>query len=144
MGRASDIGLRIVLMLAGGFTVVAGLNKALGGLRTLGWQGEIPYLQVTNEHAFMVQDSHVRFLAAVYTGLGLIFLLAAADPRRFRSALGVSCALIFLGGLARLSQGRPGITFGPDLIGSMIAELVLMPVLWLWASRATAGPATTP
>jgi hypothetical protein len=138
MGKAAEIGLRIVLLLAGGFTVYAGLNKALGGIHTLGWQGESAYLDVTNEHAFLVQDSHVRFLAGVYTGLGLIFLLAALDPRRFRAALGVSCALIFLGGLFRLSQMRPEITFGPDLLFSMVAELVLMPVLWLWSSRSIA------
>ena len=28
MGRAGDIGLRIVLMLAGGFTIYTGLNQA--------------------------------------------------------------------------------------------------------------------
>ena len=86
MGRVSVVGLRIVLLLAGAFTVYAGLNKALGGMRTLGWQGEGTYIEVTSEHAFLVQDSHVRFLAGVYSGLGLIFILAAADPRRFRRA----------------------------------------------------------
>ena len=137
MGRVSVVGLRIVLLLAGAFTVYAGLNKALGGMRTLGWQGEGTYIEVTSEHAFLVQDSHVRFLAGVYSGLGLIFILAAADPRRFRSALRIACALIFLGGFARLSQMHFEVTFGPDLLGSMIAELVLMPILWVWASKAT-------
>lgn len=137
MARVGHIWLRIVLLLAGGFTVFAGLNKALGGMRTLGWQGESSYFEVTNEHAFLVQDSHLRFLAGVYSGLGLVFLLAAADPRRFRGALRVSCALIFLGGFARLTQVRFETTFGPDLVGSMIAEIVVMPILWLWASKVT-------
>jgi hypothetical protein len=135
MSRGSRVGLRIVLLLLGALTILAGLNKALGGLRTLGWQGEIASFEVTHEHAFLVLDSHVRFLAAVYTGLGLIFLLAAADPRRFRTPLGVACALIFAGGLARLSQMRPEVTFGPDLLVSMVAELALMPFLWWWATR---------
>jgi hypothetical protein len=86
--------------------------------------------------AFLVQDSHVRFLAGAYTGLGLVFLLGAIDPRRFRTPIGVACALILLGGLARLSQARPEVTFGPALIGSMVAELVLMPLLWWWTYRA--------
>jgi hypothetical protein len=142
MARASDGALRIVLGLGGVFTVYAGLNKALGGMRTLGWQGESPYLAVTNEHAFLIQDSHVRFLAGVYSGLGLIFLLAAADPTRFRGALRTACVLIFLGGLARLSQLRFDVTFGPDIVGSMIAEIVLMPILWWWSSRLPASSAT--
>jgi hypothetical protein len=137
MARANVITLQIVLVLAGAFTVYAGFNKAFGGMRTLGWQGESNYLEVTNEHAFLVQDNHVRFLAGVYSGLGLLFLLAATDPRRYRSALGVACVLIFLGGLARLSQMHVEITFGPDILGSMIAELVGMPLLYLWVSKTT-------
>jgi len=135
MPRLGDLALRIVLALSGGFTVYAGLNKALGGIRTLGWQGEPRYFEVTDEMAFLVQDSHVRFLAGVYTATGLIFLLGAIDPRRFRTPVGVACALILLGGLARLSQMRPEVTFGPALLFSMVAELVLMPVLWWWTAR---------
>jgi hypothetical protein len=29
------------------------------------------------------------------------------------------------------------ITFGPDILGSMIAELVGMPLLYLWVSKTT-------
>jgi hypothetical protein len=83
-----------------------------------------------------VQDSHVRFLAGVYSALGLLFLAAAFAPRRFRGAVRVACVLIFLGGLARLSQGRPDVTFGPDLMGSMVAELVGMVLLFVWMSKA--------
>lgn len=132
----SLVALRIVLLLAGAFTVYAGFNKALGGIHTLGWQGESQYIEVTNERAFLIQDSHVRFLAGVYTALGLVFLAGALDPPRFRGPLKVACVLIFLGGLARLSQQRPDVTFGPDLMGSMIAELVGMVVLILWVSKA--------
>lgn len=132
----SLIALRIVLLLAGAFTAYAGFNKAFGGIHTLGWQGESRFVEVTNEHAFLVQDSHLRFLAGVYSALGLLFLAAAVDPRRFRGALRVACVLIFLGGLARLTQMRADVTFGPDLMGSMIAELVGMALLYVWVSKA--------
>lgn len=54
----------------------------------------------------------------------------------FRGALRVACVLIFIGGLARLSQMRADITYGPDLLGSMIAELVGVVLLYLWVSKA--------
>jgi hypothetical protein len=46
-------------------------------------------------------------------------------------------ALIFLGGLARLTQGELGVTFGKDLALSTLIELVAMPGLALWLSAAT-------
>jgi hypothetical protein len=50
MNTPSLVALRIVLALAGAFTVYAGFNKALGGIHTLGWQGESRYIAVTNQH----------------------------------------------------------------------------------------------
>jgi hypothetical protein len=41
-----------------------------------------------------------------------------------------------VGGLARFTAMRPDIVFGPDIVGSLVAELVGMPLLWLWVSRA--------
>ena len=139
MKRTRNVALRSVLVLAGAFTTFTGFNIALGGIPTMGWQGVSAFFEVTNQHAFLIQDSHVRFLGGVWIGAGLLFLLAAADIRKYRDALNVVLALIVLGGFARLTQLHPEVTFGPDVIGSFIAELVGIPVLYWWLSKAAAS-----
>jgi len=128
--------LRVVLAAAGAFTIFTGLNRALGGMRTLGGQGSTDFLQVLSEHAYLVQDSHTRFLGGVWAGVGLLLLLAPLNLKAFQPILNFVFAIIFLGGLARFSMMRPDIVFGADIIGSLIAELLLMPLLFVWLSRA--------
>lgn len=35
---------------------------------------------------------------------------------------------------------RPEIVFGPDIAGSLVAELILMPVLLVWVRQAVKPP----
>lgn len=135
MARANSIALRVVLVLAGLIIIFTGLNTALGGMLTLGWQGQTVFFQVTDEHAYLVQDSHIRFLGGLWLGIGLFFLLASTNLQKFKSALYLAFALIFLGGLARFSQMHIEVTLGPAIVGSLIAELVGMPLLYLWLAR---------
>lgn len=128
--------LPIVLVLAGLFTTFTGINIAFGGIPTLGWQGVDDFFAVTNEHDFLVQDSHVRFLGGVWIGVGLLLMLSPIDLKRCRTALTLVFGLIFLGGLARLGQLNLAVTFGPDIVGSLIAEVIGMPVLYAWLTRA--------
>jgi hypothetical protein len=126
---------RIVLLLAGVSIVFTGINVAFGGIRTLGWQGERAFFDVTNPTAFFAQDSHVRFLGGLWLGVGLFFILASTNLSKYRSALLVVLALIFLGGLARLTQMDLDTTLGPKIVGSFVAELVVIPILYFWLSR---------
>lgn len=135
MTNANSIALRVVLVLAGLIIILTGLNTALGGMLTLGWQGQTVFFQVTDEHAYLVQDSHTRFLGGLWLGIGLFFLLGSTKVGKFRSPLFLAFALIFLGGLARFSQMRFDITLGPEIVGSLVAELIGMPLLYLWVSR---------
>jgi len=135
MERASLTGLRVVLALAGAIITYTGLNVALGGIPTLGWQGEKLILEAANERTFLVQDSNVRFFGGLWIGIGLFFLVAPLNLVKHRAALRVSFALIFVGGLARLSQMRLDVTFGPEILGSSVAELVGMPLLYVWLSK---------
>ena len=128
--------LKVVLALSGAFTVFTGLNRALGGMRTLGWQGATDFLQVVSEHEYLIQDNHTRFLGGVWTGVGLLLLLSPLNLRTFRPMLNLVFAVIFLGGLARFTAMRPDIVFGPEIVGSLIAELIGMPLLFLWLSKA--------
>lgn len=136
MGRWGLNGLRVVLLLAGAFIVFTGLNIALGGIPTLGWQGQTAFFQVTDGTAYLAQDSHVRFLGGLWTAVGIFFMVAARKPSAHKPALVLAYAAIFLGGMARFSQLEFGTLFGPDIVGSLAAELIGMPLLWLWTRRA--------
>ena len=135
MTSISAIALRVVLVLAGAFIVFTGVNVGFGGMLTLGLQGANDFFQITSEPAYLTQDSHVRFLGGLWLGVGLLFLVSVFDLPRFRPLLNLAFALIFIGGLTRFSMMRPDVLFGPDIAGSLAAELIGMPVLYLWLTR---------
>ena len=139
MAIVSKIGLRIVLVLAGGFIVFTGINTAFGGILTLGWQGQTVFFEVTDEHMYLVQDSHIRFFGGLWLGIGLLFLLSSTNLQRYQNPLKFTFVLVFLGGLARFSQMHIDITLGQDIVGSSISELIGMPLLYLWLSRTVKG-----
>lgn len=141
MTNAGSIALRVVLVLAGLMISVTGLNTALGGMLTLGWQGQTVFFQVTDEPAYLVQDSHIRFLGGVWLGIGLFLIVASTNVRRFKGALFLALALIFLGGLARFSQMHLEVTFGARIVGPLLAELVGVPLLYLWVKKTLNKPA---
>lgn len=93
MANAGRIGLRVVLVLAGTSILLTCINVAFGGIRTLGWQGERMFFDVTNQSAFLAQDSHVRFLGGLWLGVGLFFIVASTDVAKYRGALSVVFAL---------------------------------------------------
>ena len=140
VSKISRAALGTVLALAGAFTSFTGLNRALGGMQTMGWQGSTDFLQVVAEHEFLIQDNHTRFLGGVWTGVGMLLLVSAISPKRFHSILNFVFAIIFLGGLARFTAMRPDIVFGPDIVGSLVAELILMPLLFVWVGQAVKQP----
>jgi hypothetical protein len=97
----------------------------------LGWQEQTKFLEVTNEYGYLMQDSHIRYFGGLYIGVGLFLLLASTNLRKYHAALNLVFALIFMGGLARFMMMRPDIIFGRDIIGSLLAELLLMPILYV-------------
>ncbi len=129
------IALRVVLILAGLIIIFTGVNTAFGGMLTLGWQGQTTFFEVTDQHSYLVQDSHIRFLGGLWMGMGLLFIFAARNVERHQNVLKFALVLIFLGGLARFSQMQLDITFGKEIVGSLVAELVGMPLLYFWLSR---------
>jgi hypothetical protein len=141
--------LRVVLFVAGVVIMTTGIDVGLGGITTLGWQGSNDFLAVTDRTAFAVHDSHIRFLGGVWLGLGLLVAMSARDPRRHRERLKLLIALVFAGGLARLAQFDAQVLLDAGVIGSLVAEVVGMPVLHLWLAHATSatgvsGASSTP
>lgn len=135
--KTSAVALRVVLILAGIVIIFTGVNTALGGMLTLGWQGQTTFFEVTDQHSYLVQDSHTRFLGGLWTGIGLLFMAASRRVERHQNVLKFACGLIFLGGLARFSQMQPDLTFGKDIVGALAAELVGMPLLYFWLSKTS-------
>lgn len=135
MSNINSFALRAILVVLGLFNVFLGINVGFGGIETLGWQVQAKFFEVTNEAVFLVRDSHIRFYGGLYVGIGLFLLLSVTDLRKYQSALNLVFVLIFIGGLARFSMLRPDVLFGPDILTSLVAELVLMPVLYVWLAN---------
>ncbi|ATF20690.1 DUF4345 domain-containing protein [Phaeobacter gallaeciensis] len=132
--------LRTVLTLTGIIIIALGLNVALGGIQTLGWQGADPFLEVTDPEIFAVRDNHVRFIAGVWMAVGLLMILGATRLRQMRSILLTLVAMVFTGGVMRLSAADTGVLYSMDIAPSLIAELVLFPILGWWIFVATHRP----
>ena len=139
MTNPSDIALRVVLVLSGAFVLFTALNVVFGGISTLGWQGAPDFFEVTDDAAFLVHDSHARFRGGFWLGGGLVFFAAAFDLRRFGPALQVVLVLIVLGGLSRFTQPRPEVLLSAEILRSLVAELVGVPLLWIWLSKVRAS-----
>lgn len=139
MHEASPIIFRAVLFMAGAFILVLGLDIGLGGITTRGWLGSNDFVAITNAHAYAVQDNHVKFLGGVWLGVGLTLWAGAWSPTQYAQVLRLAFALIFFGGVMRLLSDNPEIAFGPDIIGSLAAELIGMPILYVWHRRLDAS-----
>jgi len=137
--------LKLVLGLMGAFIIFVGINVGFGGIATLGFQGDTHFFAITNSPVFLIRDSNVRFFGGLFIGIGLFIFLAITNLPRYQVALNLVFALLFIGGLARFTMLRLDIVLGANLIGSLAAELLLMPLLYFWVAsvvkRQTAQPA---
>lgn len=90
---------------------------------------------LTGDAVSISAESHFRFLSGLLLGIGLCFwsTLPAIEAKTNRFRL--LTLLIVIGGLARLVG--LGITGLPSLfmIGGLIMELIVTPVLCLWQTR---------
>jgi hypothetical protein len=90
------------------------------------------------EPAGPATDSHLRYLSGVLLGLGLLALWCAADLPRRGQAFQSLCAVVTLGGLARLAGlVLAGVPPWPHLL-ALLMELGIVPALWLWHRRRAA------
>ncbi len=132
--------LRILLAVIGIVIVLLGLNVSLGGMQTLGWQGVSDFFVVTDSEAFAVQDNHIRFIAGVWTGVGVYFVAAALLPQQFSSALKAMIVLVMFGGIARLFVLDLTLLMSLQIAPSLVAELVLFPLLGWWIHKTKWDP----
>ena len=135
MSSLSSKIFRAIIIVLGLLNIFVGINVGFGGIATLGLQGQTEFFEVTNENIFFMRDSHIRFLGGLYGGIGLFLILAATNLNKYQTALRLIFAVIFVGGLARFTMMRFDVIFGQDILTSVLVELILMPVLYVWSSR---------
>ena len=128
--------LRVVLALVGVGFIYTGIDNAFGGIMTLGWQGLRDFAQVANPDQYLIRDSHVRFLGGVYLLMGVVTALSATRPAKFKAMVQLILIAVFAGGLARFSQMDLSVTFGPGVLVPLVIELAIIPLLYIWVSRA--------
>ena len=132
MTKNSLTAFRIIIIILGVLNIFIGLNIGFGGISTLGWQGQSNFFEVTNESVFLMRDSHMRYFGGLYFGIGIFMILATSNLKKYQSSLRLIFILIFIGGITRFSMMRFDIIFGSDIIGSVLVELLLMPILYFW------------
>ncbi|MBV2150115.1 DUF4345 domain-containing protein [Sphingobium sp. AS12] len=133
--------LRGAIALVGAVIVFLGLNVGLGGIPTLGWQGgSAPFFAITDTTIFAVRNSHVRFLGGVWFGVGQLMLAGSLAFQRLRTVLIALAAMIFVGGLARMSGYEPSVLFSPEIAPSLLFEIVIAPLLAFWFWKAERQP----
>ena len=128
--------LRLVLALTGIILALLGANVGLGGIATLGLQVEPGFVAAVDPIAFAYQDNHVRFNGGLLTAIGAFFIIGSVALERIRSVLIGLCGIIALGGLFRFSQPENPLFSDPELIRSLVMEVLFFPALafWLWRS----------
>jgi hypothetical protein len=122
--------LRAVLFAGGVFVVFSGLKTVFGALA--------PFVAdpAALPRGLLVHENHLRFLGGIWIGLGLLLLVAPFRLRELQPMLYLAFALIFAGGVARLTILRADVLLDPIVLGSLAAELVAMPVLFYWLRSA--------
>jgi hypothetical protein len=132
--------MKPTLLLVGSAIMFLGLNVGLGGIQTLGWQMPGSFMQITNETAFHVQDSHIRFIGGVWFGVGAVFFAGGFLRDALRSTLIVFCGLIALAGLFRLSGIEGGAVYSAAILPSLALELIGFPLLGWWLAKSDTRP----
>lgn len=130
--KATTVLLSLIALLTGAMDVIVGVaGQANIGV---GAAAAAPFDPVL--------DSQVRFLGAVWLGLGAIQLVCLGDLKRYGAILQLCFAIVVLGGIGRalslLQVGQPANGVGPAFIVVALAiELVLVPLAWVTFRRAT-------
>jgi hypothetical protein len=99
--------LGIVLVVLGALNALIEMNVGFGEIARLGLQGDSRFFQVIDEQAFLVRDSHIRHSGGLYGGIELFMILAVTNLKRYRPALNLVFALMFIGGLTRFTNCGP-------------------------------------
>jgi Domain of unknown function (DUF4345) len=123
--------LQTVLAILGLIPILTGGLDLLLGARSLRVVGSLIPLDALSD---VVLDSQIRFLAAIWFGVGIILYWVIPSIDRQTTLFRLLMGAIFLGGIGRISSavllGIPPVQF----IAVIMLELVGVPILVLWQS----------
>jgi hypothetical protein len=123
--------LQTVLAILGLIPILTGGLDFVLGARSLHMVGSLMPLDAVND---VVLDSQIRFLAAIWLGVGIILYWVIPSIDRQTKLFRLLMGGIFLGGIGRMSSavlvGIPPVQF----LAVIVLELVGVPILILWQS----------
>jgi hypothetical protein len=123
--------LQTVLAILGLIPILTGGLDFVLGARSLHVVGSLMPLDAVND---VVLDSQIRFLAAIWLGVGIILYWVIPSIDRQTTLFRLLMGGIFLGGIGRISSailvGIPPVQF----LAVIVLELVGVPILILWQS----------
>ena len=126
--------LQRVVAVAALLPVVAGLYGVLTGIDGIGNTG------FSNVSA----DSHFRYLSGLLTGIGILFWTCVPGIEDKTALFRFLTLVVVLGGFARLLglylTGVPSLT----MLGALVFELGVTPLLCLWQTRVAHGAERDP
>jgi hypothetical protein len=121
--------LQTVLAILGLIPILTGGLDLILGARSLRVVGSSMPLDTLND---VVLDSQIRFLAAIWLGVGIILYWIIPSIDRQTTLFRLLMGGIFLGGIGRICSaalvGIPPVQF----IAVIVLELVGVPILVLW------------
>lgn len=87
-------------------------------------------------------DGHFRYLSGLLLGIGLAYASAVPGIERRRNRFLLLGFIVILGGFGRLgsllTKGAPS----PVMLGALVLELLVTPILTLWQLRVSQGMIT--
>jgi hypothetical protein len=123
--------LQTVLAILGLIPILTGGLDFVLGARSLHVVGSLMPLDAVND---VVLDSQIRFLAAIWLGVGIILYWVIPSIDRQTTLFRLLMGGIFLGGIGRMSSvvlvGIPPVQF----LAVIVLELVGVPILIFWQS----------
>jgi hypothetical protein len=119
---------RTLLRLAVGIFALIPISAGIAGI----WLGAA----MTGEDAHAVAlDSHVRYLSGILLAIGLAFWATLPTIERRTARFQLLTFLVFIGGLGRLlGVALMGLPSKP-MLGGLVMELVVTPLICLWQMR---------
>lgn len=132
--------MRLVKIITATLSAIALLTGAMDVIVGVQGQAHIGVSAAAVPPFDPVLDSQIRFLGAVWLGLGAIQLLCLGDLRRYGPMLHLCFAIVVLGGVGRavslVQVGHPATATGLTFVAvALVIELVLVPWAWLSLRR---------
>lgn len=79
--------------------------------------------------------NHGRYLSGLLLAIGLVFWAAIPDIERRTTCIRVLTAVVVIGGACRLLGVVMGDPLSPSVVGALVMELGVTPLLCFWQSR---------